>query len=84
MAPYGPVSWLQNARAAGEVTLTRGRHTESVRIEEVTSPHEAAPVLKLYATRVPITRPYFSAPADAPVEAFATDVVSHPVFRVAA
>ena len=27
VAGYGPAAWVQNARAAGEVTLSRGGHT---------------------------------------------------------
>ena len=58
VAPYGEVAWVRSARAAGRVTLTRGRRTETVPIREL-SAAEAAPVLQLYVTRVPITRPYF-------------------------
>ena len=49
---------VRNARAAGEVTLSRGRRAETVAIVE-SPPAEAAPVLKRYVTGVPITRPYF-------------------------
>jgi deazaflavin-dependent oxidoreductase (nitroreductase family) len=82
VAPYGPVGWVRNVRAAGQVTLTRGRRAETVRIEEVTNPDEAAPILKLYVARVPITRPFFAAAPDAAVAAFATEAGSHPVFHV--
>src|SRR5947209_16737991 len=44
VAPYGEVSWVWNARAAGEVTLQRAGRAQTVRIEEV-GPQEAAPVL---------------------------------------
>src|SRR5690348_8147640 len=30
VAPYGPVSWVHNARAAGRVTLTRRRDTRQI------------------------------------------------------
>ena len=82
VAPYGPVSWVKNARAAGSVTLTRGRHAVTSRIEEVLDPLEAAPVLKWYAMRVPITRQYFDAPPDAPVATFSAEAGRHPVFRI--
>ena len=82
VAPYGVVGWVRNARAAEQVTLTRGRRSETLRIQEVVDPAEAAPILKLYASRVPITRPYFAAPPEAPVEAFADEAVRHPVFRL--
>ena len=31
VAPYGPVSWVHNARAAGRVTLTRRHDTRQIR-----------------------------------------------------
>jgi hypothetical protein len=39
-------------------------------------------VLKKYAERVPITRPYFEAEPEAPVEAFEAAPARHPVFRI--
>ena len=81
VAPYGEVGWVRNARAAGEVRLTRGRQSEVVRVEEL-GPEEAAPVLKAYVARVPVTRPYFDAPPDAPLAAFVAEAPRHPVFRI--
>ena len=60
VAPYGEVSWVRNARAAGQVTLSRGRHSETVAIVEL-GPAESAPVLRRYVTEVPITRLFFDA-----------------------
>src|SRR5215217_7949033 len=54
VAPYGTVGWVHNARAAGQVQLSRGRHSETVRLKEL-APEAAAPVLKAYVERVPIT-----------------------------
>ncbi|HSF30688.1 MAG TPA: nitroreductase/quinone reductase family protein [Candidatus Tectomicrobia bacterium] len=45
VAPDGDVSWVPNAQAAGQVTLSRGRHADAVAIVEL-GPAEAAPVLK--------------------------------------
>ena len=81
VAPYGEVGWVRNARVAGEVRLTRGRRSELVRLEEL-GPEEAAPILKEYVARVPITRPYFDAQPDAPLAAFVAEAPRHPVFRV--
>jgi deazaflavin-dependent oxidoreductase (nitroreductase family) len=81
VAPYGEVSWVRNARAAGQVTLSRGRHTESVAIAE-RGPDEAAPVLKRYVTELPITRPFFDGRPDSPLEAFVAEAHRHPVFRI--
>ena len=43
VAPYGPVSWVHNARAAGRVTLTRRRDTRQYVIREV-APEQAGPI----------------------------------------
>ncbi len=83
VAPYGEVGWVRNARAAGEVRLERGRRSEVARVEELGA-EAAAPVLKAYVARVPITRPYFDAAPDAPLAAFAAEAPRHPVFRVVA
>lgn len=81
VAPYGEVGWVRNARAAGEVTLSRGRRPETVALEEL-GPAEAAPVLRRYLAEVPITRPFFDVtPASSP-EAFAAEAPRHPVFRL--
>lgn len=81
VSPYGEVSWVGNARAAGRVTLERGRRVETLRLVEL-SAADAAPILKRYATEVPITRPYFDARHDAPVDAFAAEASRHPVFEL--
>jgi deazaflavin-dependent oxidoreductase (nitroreductase family) len=81
VAPYGEVSWVRNARTAGQVTLSRGRRSERVAIVEL-GPDESAPVLKRYVTEVPITRPFFAVKPDAPVEAFVAEAHRHPVFRI--
>src|SRR5689334_14282846 len=43
VAPYGAVNWVLNARAAGQVTLTRGRRSETVDLVELDTA-EAAPI----------------------------------------
>jgi deazaflavin-dependent oxidoreductase (nitroreductase family) len=81
VAPYGDVAWVRNARAAGRITLSRGRHSESLLIREL-DPGEAAPVLQRYVTRVPITRPYFDARPDSPLAVFVAEAPRHPVFEL--
>ena len=81
VAPYGDVAWVRNARAAGRVTLGRGRRAETVPIREL-SAADAAPVLQRYVTRVPITRPYFDATPDSPLAAFEAEAPRHPVFAL--
>jgi deazaflavin-dependent oxidoreductase (nitroreductase family) len=81
VAPYGPVGWVHNARAAGQVSLTRGRHTTHYALREAT-PAEAGPVLRRYVQIARVTRPYFDAPHDAPADAFAAEADRHPVFEL--
>jgi len=49
---YPGADWVQNVRAAGEVTLTHGRRSERVRMVEL-SPDEARPVLRQFPALVP-------------------------------
>jgi deazaflavin-dependent oxidoreductase (nitroreductase family) len=81
VAPYGPVGWVHNARIAGRVQLSRGRRSETVRVKEL-APEAAAPILKAYLERVPITRSYFDVAPDAPLAAFVAEAPKHPVFQV--
>lgn len=81
VAPYGDVAWVRNARAAGRITLSRGRHAEVVSIREL-SAADAAAVLQRYVARVPITRPYFDATPDSPLAAFTAEAPRHPVFHL--
>jgi len=43
---------------------------------------EAAPVLRMYVTRVPITRPYFDVTTESDLDAFRAEAPRHPVFTV--
>jgi len=81
VAPYGTVSWVRNARAAGEVRLTRRSHTSRFTLRPV-SAEEAGPVLKRYATIAATTRDYFAADKDDPAEAFVAEAGRHPVFEL--
>jgi deazaflavin-dependent oxidoreductase (nitroreductase family) len=44
--------WVRNVRAAGEVTLSRGRRHQRVRMVEL-SAEEAGPLLRVWPTEVP-------------------------------
>ena len=81
VAPYGPVPWALNLRAAGEVSLRQGRRTDTYAVVEC-APDEAGPVLRAYARAEPVTRPYFDASPSDPPEAFAAEAARHPVFRL--
>jgi deazaflavin-dependent oxidoreductase (nitroreductase family) len=81
VAPYGAVGWVRNVRAAGQVTLSRGRQTDDFQVEEVEG-QEAARVLQAYLRKVRVVRPYFDAGPDSPLEAFAAEASRHPVFSL--
>jgi deazaflavin-dependent oxidoreductase (nitroreductase family) len=83
VAPYGEVGWVRNARAAGQVELSRKGRTETLRSEEV-PPEEAAPVLREYLRQVPVVRPYFDVRPNSPIEAVQAEAPRHPVFRLIA
>ena len=77
VAPYGAVPWVHNARAAGEVRLTRRRSTTTYAVREV-SATEAGPVLQRYVEVATATRPYFAAQRGDPPEAFTREAAQTP------
>lgn len=84
VAPYGPDGWARNTRAAGRVTLSRGRATESFAVTELPAA-EAAPILKQYLAEHPFTvGAYFDVDKDAALDAFEAEATRHPVFRLQA
>lgn len=82
VAPRGTTSWVRNARAAGEVTLTQKRNSQTVKLEEV--PNAAKPpLLKAYLEQYKsAVQQYFAVQAGAGVSEFEAIVDEHPVFRV--
>ena len=81
VAPYGEVNWVKNLRAAGTAELRRGRHVQSFDAEEVGA-ELAAPVIRQYIARVPVTRAYWGASPDATVDELREEARKHPVFRL--
>jgi deazaflavin-dependent oxidoreductase (nitroreductase family) len=81
VAPYGPVQWVRNVRAAGQATLRRGSRDETVRLREL-EPEAAAPILRDYLRTVPIVRPYFDVRPDSALADFAAEADRHPVFEI--
>jgi deazaflavin-dependent oxidoreductase (nitroreductase family) len=81
VAPYGPVAWVRNARAAGQVSLRYGRHSRRYAVREATA-EEAGPVLKRYVGVATKTRALFDATPDSPAEAFTAEAARHPVFEL--
>src|SRR5262249_7984393 len=81
VAGYGPAGWVRNARAAGEVTLSRGGRSEKFRVEEAAT-EAAIPVLRAYIDEIKVTRSYFDANPDSPDDAIAEELKRHAVFRL--
>lgn len=81
VSPYGAVSWVHNARAAGQVSLTRRGQKQNYSVREL-SAAEAGPVLKRYLVIATATRPYFAADKNAPVEDFVAEAARHPAFEL--
>jgi deazaflavin-dependent oxidoreductase (nitroreductase family) len=81
VAGYGPASWVRNVRAAGQVTLSRGGHSERFKVVEAGG-EEAVPVLRKYIAEIRVTRAYFDARPDSPDDAVAAELPRHSVFRL--
>ena len=81
VAGYGPANWVRNARAAGEVTLSRGGHEARYAIAEP-APSEAVSVLRKYLTDIRVTRPYFDATPSSPDSELEAELPRHPVLRL--
>ena len=83
VAPYGEVGWVRNARASGEVELSRSRSTETLQGQEL-GPEQAAPVLKRYLQSDSVVRPFFDVTPQSTIEEFVAEAPRHPVFHLAA
>ena len=83
VAGYGPANWVANARAAGEVTLSRGGRSEVLAIQDAPL-SESVPVLRKYMREVQVTRRYFDSHPDDPDDAIAAEPSRHPVLKLAA
>jgi hypothetical protein len=81
VAGYGPANWVLNTRAHGQVTLSRGRRSETYKVEEVGA-EAAIPVLRKYIAEIRVTRAYFDATPNSSDEAVAAELSRHAVFRL--
>jgi deazaflavin-dependent oxidoreductase (nitroreductase family) len=81
VAGYGPANWVLNARAAREVTVSRGGRSQKFRVEDP-DPIEAVPVLRQYIRQIRPTRAYFDAKPDAPDDVIAAEPPRHPVLAL--
>ena len=81
VAGYGPANWVLNTRAHGQVTLSRGSHSETYKVEEVGA-EDAIPALRKYIAEIRVTRAYFDATPNSSDEALAAELSRHAVFRL--
>lgn len=84
VSPFGNVGWARNARAAGRVTLRRGKVVETLAVTEL-PPHDAVPVLRTYLGMKPAgkyVRDYFDAGPDASDAELVAEAPRHPVFAL--
>jgi deazaflavin-dependent oxidoreductase (nitroreductase family) len=81
VAPYGEVNWVKNLRRCGVAELRRGRRVRTFEAEEV-GPELAAPVIRQYIARVPVTRAYWGVSSQATVDELRVEAGHHPVFRL--
>ena len=81
VAPYGPVSWVHNARATGRVSLTRRRDTRNYTIREAPADEAGPSSSSTFASpRHPAVLP---GNQGLPGEDFAAEADRHPVFELA-
>jgi hypothetical protein len=72
VAGYGPANWC-STRAHGKVTLTRGGHSQTYKVEEVGA-DAAISVLRKHIAGIRVTRPYFDATPNSSDEAVAAEL----------
>jgi deazaflavin-dependent oxidoreductase (nitroreductase family) len=81
VSPYGEVNWVKNARASGQVKLSRGGVSSRWRAEEVRG-LETVPAIRHYIASVPVTAAYWEIDPDSPDAAVSAASEQHPVFRL--
>lgn len=82
IAPRGDTQWVRNARAAGVVTLKKGRDAKVFRVAEIPD-EKKNDLLKAYLDSFKATvQRYFPLPAGSPPDAFARIAGQYPVFEL--
>ena len=82
VAPRGETNWVRNARAAGRVTLRKGRRRDEFAVREV-GVAQRPELLKAYLDRFALTvQRYFPLPRESPVSEFASIAERYPVFEL--
>jgi deazaflavin-dependent oxidoreductase (nitroreductase family) len=82
VAPRGDTQWVRNAIAAGNVSLKKGRRTESFGVRALAD-EEKPEILKSYLDSYKLTvQRYFPLPAGSPAGAFQPLTGRYPVFEL--
>ena len=82
VAPRGRTQWVRNAEATGEITLKKGRSSQSFRLRPIPDA-EKPELLKLYLERyVAAVQRYFTVKAGSPPEVFRNVAPNYPVFEL--
>jgi len=82
VAPRGETNWVRNARAAGRVTLRKGRKGAEYAVREVGLALRPA-LLKAYLDRFALTvQRYFPVSRESPASDFAPIAERYPVFEL--
>lgn len=82
VAPYGPVSWVLNLRAADRATLARGSTTSRVKAVEVHGEEAGMALTKYYHEYTKYVADYFDLAANPTIVDFTRVAHLHPVFRI--
>jgi deazaflavin-dependent oxidoreductase (nitroreductase family) len=77
----GETNWVKNVRAAGKVTISRGRRYQVLPVTEL-DPADAAPVLHAFANQVPFADWLLGRSRKDSVEQFREIAQHHPVFKL--
>jgi deazaflavin-dependent oxidoreductase (nitroreductase family) len=78
VSAFSEADWVKNVRAAGGGAVSRGKHTEAVKLVELPE-RERAPILRAFLQQVPGGVRFFESPEPDAVVASAS---RYPVFRV--
>jgi deazaflavin-dependent oxidoreductase (nitroreductase family) len=81
VAGYAGSDWVKNVRAAGWCRFIHDRTEERVGVVEEEDLAVRARVLREFVRKAPGAKRGYSISADAPIEAFASIVHEHPIFR---
>lgn len=77
----GETNWVKNVRAAGKVTMSRGREYQILPVTEL-DPADAAPVLRAFTEQVPFADRLLGRSTKDSLELFKETAQHHAVFKL--